>query len=48
MLIKEFMQVKFERVIVNSVPLMDLNTNLHLTLKLEILKVKVKDKGCNG
>ena len=38
------MQVKFERVIVNSVPLMDLNTNLHLTLKLEMLKVKVKDK----
>ena len=29
----------------NSMPLMDLNTNLHLTLKLEMLKVKVKDKG---
>ena len=42
------MNIKFERVIVNSTPTMDLNTNLHVTLKLEILKVKVKDKGING
>ena len=47
-LIKAYMQVKFERVIFNSVSLMDLNTNLHLTLKLEMLKVKVKDKGLDG
>ena len=33
------MHVKFERVIVNSVPLIDLNANLHLNLKLEMLKV---------
>ena len=43
-----YMYVKFERVIINSVPLMDINANLHLTLKLEVLKVKVKDKGRNG
>ena len=43
------MHVLFEIVnIINSVPLMDLNANLHLTLKLEMLKVKVKDKGCDG
>ena len=33
---------KFERII-NSVPFMDLKSYLHLTLKLEMLKVKVKD-----
>ena len=27
---------------------MDISANLHLTLKLETLKVKVKDKGRNG
>ena len=41
------MHVKFERVIINSVPFMDLNTNLHLTLKLEMLDFKVKDEGGN-
>ena len=44
---KVYQQVKYERVISN-IPKMDLNANLHLTLKLEILKVKVNKKGCNG
>ena len=38
------MHVKFETVIINS----ELNANLHLTLKLEILEVKVKDNGHHG
>ena len=42
MLIKVYMHVKFERMNVNSFPTMDLNKNLHLTLKLETSKVKVK------
>ena len=45
------LHVKFERVIqliINSVPLMDLYAKSNLTLKLKMLKVKVKDKGRNG
>ena len=42
------MHVKFERGTVNSAPTMDLNANLLMALKQEILKVKVKDKGING
>ena len=38
----------FERFISNSAPTVDLNANFHLTLKQEILKVKVKDKDCNA
>ena len=30
-----------------SFPMMNLGANLHLTLKLEMLRVKVKDKGCS-
>ena len=40
--------VKYERVINKSIPTTDLNANLHLTLKLVTLKVKVNIKGCNG
>ena len=36
------------RLIVNSFTAIVLNANLYLTLKLEISKVKVKDKGHNG
>ena len=42
------LNVKYERGIINSFPIMDINPNLHLTLKLEMLKIKVKDKGRNG
>ena len=42
------MYVKFERVIIISFPTMNLNSSLHLTLKLEMPKVKVKDKVHNG
>ena len=48
MLIKVHMHVKFERGIVKSVSLMEQNANLHLTLKLEMFKVKAKDKSRNG
>ena len=34
-LIKEYVHVKFERVIVNCFPTIDLNTNSHVTLKLK-------------
>ena len=47
MFIKAYLSATFERVFVNSVPLMDLNTYLNLPLKLEMLKVKVKDKDRN-
>ena len=40
--------VKIERIIVKSFPTIELNANLHLTLKLEMSKVKVKNKGHNG
>ena len=33
---------------VKSIPTMYLNTNFHLTLKLEMLKVLVKDKWVDG
>ena len=50
-LIKVYIHVKFERVMVNSfTTVMDLNINLYLTLKTEIYvnsKVKAKDKGHN-
>ena len=45
MFIEMYKHGKFERVIVNSFPTIDLNANLNLTLKLEMLKVK--DKGRN-
>ena len=37
---KEFSSIVFP-------PPMDIKANLHITLKLEMLKVKVKDKGRN-
>ena len=40
--------VKYEMVYNNSAPAMDINAYLHLTLKLEMLKFKVKYKDCNG
>ena len=43
---KVYLTVKYERVIVDSVPTVDINENLHITLKLEMLKVK--DEGRNG
>ena len=45
---KVFLNVKYEKVIINSDPDMNINAYLHLTLKLEMSKVKVKDKGGNG
>ena len=47
-LMKVDLNVKYERVVIKSVPAMDINANLHLTLKLEMLKVKVIDKGRNA
>ena len=41
-----YMHVKFERVIIHGFPKISLNTNFYLTSKLELLKVKVKDKAC--
>ena len=38
------MHVKFERVLINSFPTMNLN-HLHLTLKLEMSKVKDEGNG---
>ena len=35
-LIKAFLHVKSENVFINSIPTVDLNLNLHFTLKLEI------------
>ena len=40
--------VKYERVIINSVPAMNIKATLHFTAKLKMLKVEVKDKGHNG
>ena len=47
-LVKVYRNVKYERVIINSVPAMDINAKFYLTLKLETLKVKVKDQGRNA
>ena len=37
-------QVKYGRVIMDSIPTRGLHTNLHLTMKQDILKVKVISK----
>ena len=44
MFIMAYMHVKFEIVIANIFATIDLNTNLHLTLKQEMSKVMVKEK----
>ena len=43
-----YIYVKFESIIIKICPTMGLNANMHLPLKQEMLKVKVKDKGRNG
>ena len=46
---KVYQNVKYETIIIiKGVPTMDINATLHLVLKLEMLKVKVKNKDCNG
>ena len=40
--------VNYEKVIINSFLSMDIKANLRSTLKLEMLKVKVKDESHNG
>ena len=37
--------MRYDRLIISSAPTMDLNKNLHVTLKLEMLKVNIKDQG---
>ena len=43
-----YVKVMHERFIANNIPLMDMNANLHLTLKPVTLKVNINDTGCNG
>ena len=37
--------VKFKRVIINSVTTMDINANFHLIVKMLMFKFKVNNKG---
>ena len=42
------MHVKFERALINNVPLIDFNAKFSFDLELNMLKVKVKGKDRNG